>query len=306
MNLRTVKKLLVAGVVFLTLVYVSSILSLGARLLPGSSLFIAIPRIVFEIALIAAPFFVMWQLLVKPLCDFKALDIDKVKKAFDGKDPDHVKAVLSVADVIAGSPACTDDERAELTSGNVARIEKALQAFFDKRNEASKKIAVKMATMAAVMVMLSGSSMKDALTMLYWKGRMVYETIKCYGVRPELDDMSRIYLYVVGGAFVAGSIEEMSEIVDVGSVFGKGAGVFTKVITLPIQGTYAVWSILRSSELTRQYIRNGIAESEERRKAIQCANKFALENFKSVFNSENIKVIADGVSKHAMEIVGTF
>ena len=300
MTIRSIKGLLVAGVVFLFLIYVSSILSLGARLLPGTSLFIAIPRVIFDIALIAAPFFAVWLYLVKPLCDFKALDIDEVKKAFDGKDPGHVEAVLSVADVISRSPACTDGERAELTSGNVARIEKAIQQYFDTRKEQSRPIAEKLASMAALSVAVSGSSSIDALAMLYWKGRMVYETIKCYGFRPRIREMLRIYIHVLGGAFVAGSLEEMADILDVGAFFGKGGNILTKALAASVQGTYAIWSILRASELTRYYIIHGTSE-QTRKEAIKKANEYATNNFMGALNVENIqktaKTVVEGVGK---------
>jgi hypothetical protein len=113
--------------------------------------------------------------------------------------------------------------------------------------------------------------------MFFWKARLVHDTIRTYGFRPDSWSVIRIYTYVLFASFLAASIEDLCEMLDASELAG---GLVLRVV----QGVVGAAVVLKGGQLTRAYLTEGITK-DSRDKAIASFRKTAPEDLISVANT---------------------
>ena len=223
-------------------------------------------EIVLFLVLLAIPVVVAYRFLIRPIRQFQLIYPETLRDLAEagnrGTREDAADAILSCM-LSAPDSAMDNGEREEIQRqlcGGREKVEFA-QELLKRREAKAKEKALEIAKMAALTVAVSSSAMGDGLGMFFWKSKLVYETFRIYGFRPDLRSTVSIYLHVVFASFFAASVEELCEILDFGGLGGRF-----------VQGGVGWAVVLKGGYLTRAYLTQGITAE---------ARKQALSEFKS-------------------------
>ena len=186
---------------------------------------------------------------------------------------------VAIALAMLASGSVKDAERESLTHSieRPSNIAEDVRGALAAREVAAKAKAVQIATMAGLTMAASSSAVGDGLGMFFWKSKLVYETFRIYGFRPDARTTVSIWAHVVFASLLAASVEELCELFDVSELVG-GFG------TRAIQGTVGAAVVLKGGQLTRAYLTRGIS-SESRRRALAEFRNSAKDDLASVASS---------------------
>lgn len=256
--MNVVKKIFVLLFTIVALVYVSNVVIIGEKLLGG---FPWVFEFLFDIALIFAPIFVVGLSISTSLKKYKRAPNGALARCLNGKaSHDEVKLL---SEMMLSSGSFSESEKKEIR--NKVRLatgwREGFKTILSERIEKSKKQANENGVLAAISVVISGKGVFDSLILLFWKIKTINATIKFFGVRPSLKKLWVIYTNTIFGAFLAGSLEELLDIIDIEQSIGKllpqvggvATLVSTAVNTVP-QAAFAYYSIVKASSMTRQYL----------------------------------------------------
>ena len=254
------------------------------------------------LVLIIVPCWIFYRFLFRPLKEFPIVAPSVLEDLRSDKSVTQEKAARIVAKAMMVS---VERELKTLKQGDECLNElkndreKLLEALrksiggarmisemLEQREIRAKIAARKFALMAGLTVAISSSAMGDGLGMFFWKARLVHDTIRIYGFRPSAWAVMRIYAYVVFAVFLAASIEDLCEILDVSDLLG-GFGVRV------LQGVVGGAVVLKGGQLTRAYLMHGISEK---------SRKAALKEFRSTA-SEELKSLG-GELKDSLATIG--
>lgn len=248
---------------------------------------------VLFVVLLALPIGIAYRFLVSPLKEFPLVSSEVLSNVAldDDVKKEAAATVIIKAMILSGkerlAKLTTDDEVRGDLEEDIDRLESAMRfpvgratavrAVLERREKQASDIAKKYAAMAGLTVAISSSAMGDGIGMFFWKARLVHDTIKTYGFRPDAWSVARIYAYVLFASFLAASIEDLCEMLDVSELAG---GVVLRVV----QGVVGAAVVLKGGHMTRSYLTKGISK-DSRDKAIAAFRKTATEDLKAVAGS---------------------
>lgn len=282
-----IKKIFVLLFIIVALVYVSNVVIIGEKLLGGFPWFF---EFLFDVAFIFAPIFIVAITIRTSLKKYKRAPNGALARCLNGKaSRDEVKLL---SEMMLSSGSFSESEKKEIR--NAVRLatgwREGFKTILSKRIEMSKKQANTNGVLAAISVVISGKGVFDSLILLFWKIKTINATIKFFGVRPSLKKLWTIYTNTIFGAFLAGALDELLDIIDIDQSIGKllpqvggvAALVTTAANTVP-QAAFAYYSIVKVSSMTRQFLFD--AESKANLRVI---SKKAKEEAKESLLSINI------------------
>ena len=256
--MNVVKKIFVLLFIIVALVYVSNVVIIGEKLFGGLPW---VFEFLFDVALIFAPIFVVGLSISTSLKRYKMAPNGALATCLNGKaSRDEVKLL---SEMMLSSGSFSESEKKEIR--NAVRLatgwREGFKTILSKRIEMSKKQANTNGVLAAISVVISGKGVFDSLILLFWKIKTINATIKFFGVRPSLKQLWIIYTNTIFGAFLAGSLDELLDIIDIDQSIGKllpqvggvAALVTTAANTVP-QAAFAYYSIVKVSSMTRQFL----------------------------------------------------
>ena len=256
--MNVVKKIFVLLFIIVALVYVSNVLIIGEKLLGGFPWFF---EFLFDVVLIFVPIFVVGLSISTSLKRYKMAPNGALARCLNGKaSRDEVKLL---SEMMLSSGSFSESEKKEIR--NAVRLatgwREGFKTILSKRIEMSKKQANTNGVLAAISVVISGKGVFDSIILLFWKIKTINTTIKFLGVRPSLKQLWIIYTNTIFGAFLAGSLDELLDIIDIDQSIGKllpqvggvAALVTTAANTVP-QAAFAYYSIVKVSSMTRQFL----------------------------------------------------
>lgn len=258
---------------------------------------------VLFLAFLGIPFAIARMFLLKPLKEIPLVSPDMLGAVHSDDDRKMEMAAGTIARAMVLSAERelqrldTDAARTDELQQDMEELKQALKYpigratavlnVLDRREKQAKNVARKYAQMAGLTVAISSSAMGDGIGMFFWKARLVHDTFRIYGFRPDLWTVLRIYAYVVFAAFLASSVEDLCELLDASDLVG-GFGVRV------LQGVVGAGVILKGGQLTRAYLTQGISEG---------VRKAALEQFRATA-AEEFQAIGGSVAKSLASIGG--
>lgn len=253
--MNVVKKIFVLLFIIVALVYVSNVVIIGEKLLGGLPW---VFEFLFDVALIFAPIFVVGLSISTSLKKYKRAPNGALARCLNGKaSRDEVK-LLSEMMLSSGSFSESDKKEIRNSVRLATGWREKFKTILSERIETSKKQANTNGELAAISVVISGKGVFDSLILLFWKIKTINATIKLFGVRPSLKKLWVIYTNTIFGAFLAGSLDELSDIIDIDQSIVKLLPQFGGVAALAInavpQAAFAYYSIVKASSMTRQYL----------------------------------------------------
>ena len=243
------------------------------RLVPN-----AVGSVVF-VFLVALPFGLLHYFLVRPLRNIPIVSPELIRNLDADDTQTREDSGVAIALAMLASGSVKDAERESLTHSieRPSNIAEDVRGALAAREVAAKAKAVQIATMAGLTMAASSSAVGDGLGMFFWKSKLVYETFRIYGFRPDARTTVSIWAHVVFASLLAASVEELCELFDVSELVG-GFG------TRAIQGTVGAAVVLKGGQLTRAYLTRGIS-SESRRRALAEFRNSAKDDLASVASS---------------------
>lgn len=288
--MNVVKKIFVLLFIIVALVYVSNVLIIGEKLLGGFPWFF---EFLFDVVLIFVPIFVVGLSISTSLKRYKMAPNGALARCLNGKaSRDEVKLL---SEMMLSSGSFSESEKKEIR--NAVRLatgwREGFKTILSKRIEMSKKQANTNGVLAAISVVISGKGVFDSIILLFWKIKTINTTIKFLGVRPSLKQLWIIYTNTIFGAFLAGSLDELLDIIDIDQSIGKllpqvggvAALVTTAANTVP-QAAFAYYSIVKVSSMTRQFLFDAECKAN-----LRVISKKAKEEAKESLLSINISDI---------------
>ena len=235
----------------------------------------AIGILVF-LVLVALPLWVFYHFLLCPLRDIPIVSSELINVLDHSDDSRKRYAVYVIANAMRQAEACPESERTQLADAvrNPTTHAEMVKSLLDDREKRAEEKAREIAKMAAMTTALSSSAMGDGLGMFFWKSKLVYETFRIYGFRPDAKTTVLIWMHVVFAAFFSASVEELCELFDVSELVG-GMGVRIA------QGAVGAAVVLKGGQLTRAYLVHGLS-SESRRTALNDFRKSVKNDFGSI------------------------
>lgn len=251
--------------------------------------------------LLGIPCWISYRFLLKPLKEFPIVSPNVLEELKSDKSVTQERAAEIVARAMVESvkreqqKIKEDDSRWGELKKEEERLGEALRKpigcariileMLKQRESRAKAVAREFASMAGLTVAISSSATGDGLGMFFWKARLVHDTIRIYGFRPDSWSVLRIYAYVVFAAFLATSIEELCELLDVSELLGGfGARV--------LQGCVGGAIVLKGGYLTRAYLTQGISVG---------SRKIGFEEFKKE-KSDEFKQLGTSLMKSVTKI----
>ena len=227
-------------------------------------------------ALLLAPIAIFYVFLFRPLRDIPLVESDALAALNDDNPRRRKEAGEVVAEAMWSAASCPDGDRRILRDEleRPTDIDKTVKTLLAERETLARKKAVEIATMAGLTVAASSSAIGDGLGMLFWKSKLVYETFRIYGFRPNARTALSIWAHVVFASLFAASVEELCELLDVSSIIG---GIGTRVV----QGAVGAAVVLKGGHLTRAYLTGGITDESRGN---------ALSDFRSSAKSDLVDV----------------
>ena len=243
-------------------------------------------RLVLLTAFLLTPIAIFYVFLIRPLRDIPLVEPDAIAALDDDNLHRRKEAGLVVAEAMWSASSCSDDDRSLLRKAleRPSDIDRVVRDLLSAREIAARRKAVEIATMAGLTVAASSSVAGDGLGMLFWKSKLVYETFRIYGFRPDARTTVSIWAHVVFASLLAASVEELCELFDVSELLG---GIGTRVV----QGTVGAAVVLKSGQLARAYLTGGIS-SESRHHALDEFKKSAKDDLGSV-----VSTVGESLSK---------
>ena len=235
-----------------------------------------IPAVVIRFAvflvLLGTPVAFFHVFLLKPLKDIPLVDPEAVKALCEGSGERRKEAAMLVGEAMMVSPHCPEDDWKQLRRSleNNADAIETVQSLISKREIEAKRKAVEIASMAGLTMAVSSSSLGDGLGMFFWKSKLVYETFRIYGFRPDARTTVSIWAHVVFASLLAASVDELCELFDVSELVG---GIGARAI----QGTVGAAVVLKGGQLTRTYLTEGISSGSRRRALSEFRNNAKVE-----------------------------
>ncbi len=227
----------------------------------SSMIFNLVKFIVLAVFLLV-PTGVLYVCLVRPIREIPIVEpeVIRVLNDTDSRLRKQAGEIIAIAMWKSGTGSPEERQTFKAAIERPSNIDKTVKELLEKREQAARKKALEIAAMAGLTVAVSSSSIGDGFGMFVWKSRLVYETFRIYGFRPNARTVFSIWAHVVFASFFAASIEELCELFDV-SEFVGGIGVRV------IQGGAGAAMVLKGGSLTRKYLTNGVS-SESRRQAL--------------------------------------
>lgn len=205
-------------------------------------------------------------------------------------------ACIENADVI--SPEQQRYARACLESGDQAGT--LLASFFvDTFTPAIDAETKKGARKAFLATAVSQSPLVDAVTMLTVGFNVVKAIVEACGFRPSNVALVKLYLRVLGGALIAGGLEEMDIDELMAGLLGGGSGAHVSgaLIASAVQGMTNAFLVFRIGTMTKAYIcaDEGPLTSQEMRRG---SYKAAMDHMKeSGFVREVLALVKEKASE---------
>ena len=229
--------------------------------------------------LVALPVGLLHYFLVRPLRNIPIVSPQLIRNLDADDSQTREDSGVAIALAMLASGSVKDAERKSLTSSieRPSNIAEDVRGALAAREVAAKAKAVQIATMAGLTMAASSSVVGDGLGMFFWKSKLVYETFRIYGFRPDARTTVSIWAHVVFASLLAASVEELCELFDVSELVG---GIGTRAI----QGTVGAAVVLKGGQLTRAYLTRGIS-SESRRRALAEFRNSAKDDLASVASS---------------------
>lgn len=264
------------------------------RLVPESGSMLAgfLPnfvRLVLLVAFLLAPAAIFYVFLFRPFREIPLVGPDAIA-ALDDNDPRRRKeAGLFVAEAMLSVSSCPEKDRRILRCAleRPTDIDKTVKKLLAEREATAKQKAVEIAKMAGLTVAASSSAAGDGLGMFFWKSKLVFETFRIYGFRPDARTTISIWAHVVFASLFAASVEELCELCDMSGLLGGiGGRVF--------QGVVGAGIVLKGGALTRTYLLNGISSD---------SRHLALSGFKDEFGADVKTMLSDTVERALPKIV---
>lgn len=256
---------------------------------------------VLFVVLLALPIGIAYRFLVLPLKEFPLVSPEVLAEVVSDDDvrKESAATVIIKAMLLSAKGRLTklgtDDESRDDLEDDIDKLESALRfpvgratavrAILERRENQASDIAKKYAVMAGLTVAISSSAMGDGIGMFFWKARLVHDTIKTYGFRPDSWSVARIYAYVLFASFLAASIEDLCEMLDASELAG---GFALRVV----QGVVGAAVVLKGGQLTRAYLTKGITKE---------SRDHAIANFKATAK-EDLKSVADSIGESLTKI----
>lgn len=243
-------------------------------------------RLVLLTAFLLAPIAIFYVFLIRPLRDIPLVEPDAIAALDDDNPHRRKEAGVVVAEAMWSASSCTDDDRSLLRKAleRPSDIDRVVRDLLFARETAARQKAVEIATMAGLTMAASSSTIGDGLGMFFWKSKLVYETFRIYGFRPDARTTVSIWAHVVFASLLAASVEELCELFDVSELFG---GIGTRVV----QGTVGAAVVLKGGQLARAYLTGGIS-AESRHHALDEFKKSAKDDLGSV-----VSTVGESLSK---------
>lgn len=262
---RTLIKLAVFGVALATVSIAvvvinqsAQLVELAARLHPVAGQALLWTLVVFYAACVAVPLF-LWLRLPRSLVPPKHAEGPELERYLDG-----LRKRLRANPRLTGTALETRED-----------VERALRRLDADANALIKAAASRVFLTTA----LSQNGSLDALFVLGWQTRLVWDIAHVYRQRPSLRDMGWLYVNVMTTAFVAGEIEDLDLAQQIRpvmqSVLGGAAGAVPGLQTASavvassiVSGSANAFLTLRVGVVTRRYC-DALARPE--RKALRRA-----------------------------------
>ncbi len=247
-------------------------------------------RIAVFLSLLATPVAIFYVFLFRPLRNIP-LVIPEVIQALDAESIERRKeAAVVIGEAMMESLNCPEEDLQALRKAitRPSELVETVKNLLSVRETKAKRKAVEIATMAGLTMAASSSTIGDGLGMFFWKSKLVYETFRIYGFRPDARTTVSIWAHVVFASLLAASVEELCELFDVSELLG---GIGTRVV----QGTVGAAVVLKGGQLARAYLTDGIS-SESRHHALAEFRKSAKDDLGSV-----VSAVGESLSKIGMQ-----
>jgi len=225
------------------------------------------------LVLLFIPCWIFYNFLFKPLSEFPVVTPSDLENLRSDRSVLKERAAATIAKAMLASVTRElsrvdeSDSRFVELKNDEERLDEALRKsiggarvvleMLEQREGRAKAIALEFASMAGLTVALSSSTMGDGLGMLFWKARLVHDTIRIYGFRPDAWAVLRIYAYVMFAAFLAAGVEDLCELLDVSELLG-GFGARA------LQGCVGGAIVIKGGYLARAYLTQGVSRKSQK------------------------------------------
>ena len=244
-------------------------------------------RIAVFLSLLAAPVAIFYVFLFRPLRNIP-LVVPEAVQALDAESIARRKeAAVVIGEAMMAAPNCPDEDSQTLQKAitRPSELVETVKTLLSAREAKARRKAVEIATMTGLTVAVSSSTMGDGLGMFFWKSKLVYETFRIYGFRPDARTMVSIWAHVVFASLFAASVEELCELFDASEWIG---GIGTRIV----QGVVGAVAVLKGGELARAYLTKGVSPD---------VRSCALSNFKASAK-DDLGMVASSVGEALTKI----
>lgn len=146
----------------------------------------------------------------------------------------------------------------------------ALKVILDERKERADEIIRSTAETVFVVTAVSQNKSVDAISTLSMNVRMISRLIHHQGFRPSYVQLMKLYVSVISSSIIIGSIDELMDDIDLGSLIGAtGMKLAGSILKSGVNGAANAFITLKVGKSTMKYIEEGAAEFKHNRKAVK-------------------------------------
>lgn len=146
----------------------------------------------------------------------------------------------------------------------------AVRAILSERRAQADDIVRSTAETVFVITAVSQNKSVDMLSTLSMNVRMINRLIRQQGYRPSFVQLFKLYVSVITSAIVIGSVDELIDDIDLGSIIGAtGIKVVGAVLKSATNGVANAFVTLKVGKSTQKYLEEGSAAFAERKKAVK-------------------------------------
>lgn len=175
---------------------------------------------------------------------------------------------LEELDDYIGSLHLTKEQRAHIAQANDRSD--ALKAILDERKEQANHIIRTTAETVFIVTAVSQNKSIDLISSLSMNVRMISKLIKQQGYRPSYLQLFKLYISVISSSIIIGSIDELMDDIDLGSLIGAtGLKLAGSILKSGTNGAANAFITLKIGKSTLKYLEEGRTAFEDNKKSLK-------------------------------------
>ena len=145
-----------------------------------------------------------------------------------------------------------------------------VKAILDERCEQGNEIIRSTAETVFIITAVSQNKSIDMISTLSMNVRMIGRIIRQQGYRPSYIQLFKLYVSVISSSIIIGSIDELMDDIDLGSLVGiTGMKLAGSILKSGANGAANAFITLKIGKSTMKYLEEGAKEFRENKKAVK-------------------------------------